>query len=75
MRKPPSAASTENQQLEMLRTSLQDTLDALEGVMALNGRLRLHAYAYEHIAWRTARKALDDGKQILSVIPAAKEKR
>ena len=49
------------------QAALRETVAALEEVMALYGRLRLAPYPYEHMVWRTARKALLEGKKALAV--------
>lgn len=49
------------------QAALRETVAALEEVMALYGRLRLAPYPYEHMVWRTARKALLEGKKALVV--------
>ncbi|WP_155270550.1 hypothetical protein [Acidithiobacillus thiooxidans] len=49
------------------QAALRETVAALEEVMALYGRLRLVPYPYEHMVWRTARKALLEGKKALVV--------
>jgi len=49
------------------QAALRETVAALEEVMALYGRLRLAPYPYEHMVWRTARKALLEGKKAMVV--------
>lgn len=53
------------------QAALRETVAALEEVMALYGRLRLAPYPYEHMVWRTARKALLEGKKALVVAQKA----
>lgn len=66
MRKPPYPVPVSQPQQQALQTALKETVDALDGVMALYGRLRLAPYPYEHGAWKVARKALSKGRQVLS---------